>query len=110
MSEDFEQANVIFDNPQDEKPGTMLIYKQALELTAKPQVIEMPVAADIVKFDMQNGKPTFWYLFCTSFKEKEKRQYRIVGTGNEFLDDSLYIGTCFDPPYVWHLIDETKED
>jgi hypothetical protein len=67
--------------------------------------IEMPLDAEILTVQLQNGQPTIWAL-VNSKNELENRNFAIVGTGNPFDDTNhKYIGTFQDSPFVWHLFE-----
>lgn len=80
------------------------IYKQPV-LLGPVQTISLPSSARIVYFGRRPEDYYFWY----SFEEKDTilvdRHFSIVGTGHLFPSLSHHRGTCFDGPYVWHLIE-----
>lgn len=47
---------------QNEPVYDQVVLKYPLELTAKAQLVELPVTARMVHFEMQRGKPTMWWL------------------------------------------------
>lgn len=84
------------------------IYKYPIKIVDK-QVIEMPIGANILSIQMQNGIATIWAIVST----KEcftPVKIRIFATGEEIPSGSVlrYIGTIQDEIYVWHVfIDDT---
>lgn len=67
--------------------------------------IQMPMDAQILTVQKQDGEPTIWAMVNTE-NELETRNFTIVGTGNSFDDkDMKYIGTFQDSPFVWHLFE-----
>jgi len=72
----------------------MQIWKYVLTTTDN-QTIKMPKGAQILTFQIQNGKPCLWALVNPSLTETE-RYIEIHGTGN-YIEESLlerkYIGT-----------------
>lgn len=68
--------------------------------------LEMPVGAKILHVAMQNGEVTIWAVVLPN-AEREKRAFRVVGTGNPFPDADkwAHIGTVFDGPFVWHVFE-----
>jgi hypothetical protein len=65
----------------------------------------MPMDAQILTVQKQDGEPTIWAMVNTE-NELETRNFTIVGTGNSFDDkDMKYIGTFQDSPFVWHLFE-----
>jgi hypothetical protein len=71
-------------------------------------VIEMPIDAEILSVQIQNGQ---MFNACIWAKvnpenELEKRQFVVIGTGHTFDDSDMeYIGTYQDGPFVWHLFE-----
>ncbi len=66
------------------------------------QLVIMPKGAIIRYFGLQHGEPTLW-VEVDPDAEQEGRQFRQIGTGHLFEVGSLYIGTWFEGPFVWHL-------
>lgn len=67
--------------------------------------IQMPMDAQILTVQKQDGEPTIWAMVNTE-NELETRNFTIIGTGNSFDDkDIKYIGTFQDSPFVWHLFE-----
>jgi hypothetical protein len=74
----------------------------------------MPEGAEIVHVHDQNGLPTIWALVDDS-KPAVRRVFYVRGTGfNLIRDDTKYIGTTHNPPFVWHIFEipepETMEE
>ena len=73
--------------------------------------IEMPKGAEILTVQIQDGQ---MFNACIWAKvnpenELEKRHFIVVGTGQGFQDDNTnYIGTYQDGPFVWHLFEIIK--
>lgn len=67
--------------------------------------VELPFYAQILKVGNLNGSPKMWVLVNPETKT-ERRCFRIVATGERFVDTDLkYIDTFFDGPFVWHLFE-----
>ena len=66
----------------------------------------MPSGAEILKFGMQKNKPMVWAKVRLEEAPLSKRRLRVVGTGATLNGEYKYHGTCFDGPWVWHLIEE----
>jgi len=83
----------------------MKIYKYPAEGS-----VRLPIGAQVVHFGTQRCEKYIWVMFNepketpTAF---ELRTFRIVGTGQTFSDNSRYVGTIHEPPFIWHLIEET---
>ena len=69
-------------------------------------IIEMPKGAEILTVKMQSSFDTCLWALVDSEKETEKREFEIIGTGQEFdSDNRKYVGTWQDGPFVWHLFE-----
>jgi hypothetical protein len=74
-------------------------------------VIEMPLDAEILDVQLQNGQ---MFNACIWAKvnpenELEKRKFVVIGTGHSFDDTNhKYIGTYQDGPFVWHLFEDVN--
>lgn len=57
--------------------------------------ILMPIGAEILALQTQDGKPCLWVLVEPE-KEKEVRKFELVGTGHTINEPyyKKYIGTC----------------
>ena len=62
----------------------------------------LPESARIVKFAFKDGMPFIWYEHFGGYSVPYNLE--IVGTGGHYI--GKYIGTCFDGPYVWHLVEK----
>ncbi len=67
--------------------------------------VSMPEGAEILHFNMQD-EPTIWALVDPQ-REIVSRKFQIVGTGHPLAEEEneafIYVGTCFQGPFVWHL-------
>ena len=84
-----------------------IVHKYKLGLIGGAQSLGLPIGAEVVHFDMQEGKPMLWVLVETPAR-LEERVFHIVGTGHWLPEGQAltYIGTTMDPPFVWHLFAE----
>lgn len=87
-----------------------IIYKYPIEITDK-QTLPMPVGANILTVQVQNGNPFIWAMVDTEVPTEEVA-IRVHGTGHP-INESLnleYIGTfqsngkCF----VFHVFKEIQ--
>lgn len=62
-----------------------MIYKYPLKI-ADSQLVDLPADAYVLKVDEQSGELFVWALVDTE-AQTEKREFRIVGTGNPVPDD-----------------------
>ena len=70
------------------------------------QSVDMPLGAEILTVQMQNGKPHIWCL-VNEKEEKAFRKIRIICTGESIKSHftGKYIGSYQDGVYVFHLFD-----
>jgi len=87
------------------------IYKYTVPVKRNFFDLAMPLGAEILATQVQNGTPVMWALLNPD-NEPVVRHFEVVGTGENLdekaADTSKYIGTIQMPPFVWHLF-ETKE-
>ena len=57
-------------------------------------------------FGMQHGTTTLW-IEVTDALVAKRRTFCIFGTGHEIPDGAVYVGTCMDREFVWHLYEVT---
>ncbi len=80
------------------------IWKYVLE-EKNLQTLEMPEKCYFVKADYQGDNLCVWVAVDTEAKLAPK-QIQIVGTGGYFsATSSIYIGTVFRGPLVWHIFE-----
>lgn len=79
------------------------IYKYPLSHGLQ-QVRHIPVGANIISVQMQNGVPCIWAIVDTT-AEVIPVQFQIYGTGQEIPTDCRlkHIGSIQDGQYVWHV-------
>jgi len=90
----------------------LTIWKYPIPITDYFE-IEMPKGAKILSFQIQRDKPQIWAL-VDSFVEKEKRHFRLAGTGHNLelsILNTQYIGTALmlEDNLVWHLFEMREE-
>lgn len=84
------------------------IYKYPLSHGLQ-QVRPIPVGANIISVQMQDGVPCIWAIVDTT-AEVIPVKFQIYGTGQEIPTDCLlkHIGSVQDGEYVWHVfMDDT---
>lgn len=84
----------------------MTIWKYHLRRTDDVQEITMPDEAAVLTVAMQDDQITLWAWVDPDI-EVAIRRFAIVGTGQPAPDfnDSIYHGTVFDGPFVWHIFE-----
>lgn len=85
------------------------IYKYPLKFWAEPQIVTMPMGAEIVHVELQHGDITLWALLGTSMPAVV-RKFAIRGTGHPIDEGMKYVGTVSDPAgFVWHVLEVPVE-
>ena len=85
----------------------MRIYKYPLEICEKQHLV-LPVDAEILTLQLQNGTPTIWCEVDTTSMATELCQILMVGTGQDTHVDieagiADYLGTVqMQSGLVWH--------
>jgi len=83
----------------------MKILKWPLEVTDH-QILSLPVDAQILSVQMQNGVMCLWAL-CEGCASKD-RHIGIYGTGQPLTGNpGAYIDTVQDGSFVWHVFEVT---
>jgi hypothetical protein len=76
------------------------IYKYTLD-----QPVRMPYGSTVVKVGIQNGQYCIWAIVDPFTSPVEHRRFVVVGTGHELDDNMVYVGTVFEDPFVWHIME-----
>jgi hypothetical protein len=72
---------------------------------------QLPANAEIIQFALDgNGALAIWYSFPTEDIPTNEfefvyRSLHIVGTGMDYPDSWIRLGTCVQGPFVWHLFE-----
>jgi len=86
--------------------------KTVWKYPTKPDMFDLslPVGAQVVHFDMQQGEPTIWVLVDTD-AQRELRLFLVAGTGHTVPDDTRHIASCIDRNLglVWHLFEPLSQ-
>lgn len=87
------------------------IYKYTITSANNPSSLSgimMPVGAEILSLQVQDGLICVWALIDKEQNLQEYRVFNIFGTGFGIaVEDKLYIDTIQHSGYVWHIY-ETK--
>lgn len=82
--------------------GMKVIWKFPLPMNG---TIEIPIGAEILDVQMQEGSPVLWAIVDPSAKKQQMNIY-LVGTGQP-LPDSLtkdkHMGSVQSGQFVWHV-------
>ena len=82
-----------------------VIWKYAVPAPGETNNVEMPVGAKFLR--VENGH--MWVLVPeSSTGDYRDRTFTTVGTGHPFDDRLLYVGTYFDGPYEWHVMESVS--
>ncbi len=86
----------------------MKVFKYVMEITDYVD-LDMPSGAEVLTAQMQNGDLCLWAKVDEN-APKEKRRFRIAGTGHPLEGKHEYISTVF--PYndslVFHIFEEVE--
>jgi hypothetical protein len=77
--------------------------KTVYKYTVTPSV-EMPIGAQILDIQKQNGLITMWALVDPN-ASMEYRRFEVVGTGWSVGDGLRHIKTSQDGEFVWHVFE-----
>jgi hypothetical protein len=80
------------------------IWKYELPGPGERLALELPIGAQVLTVQYQNGVPTIWVKLLRS-APIEVRHFVLVGTGWPVHPEAKYIGTVQSGPYVWHLLE-----
>jgi len=80
-----------------------VIWKYPLQLPLTR--LMLPESFKILHISMQHDEAYLWGQSDVDDPKVVERQFVTVGTGNMVSDDSVYIGTIHQDPYVWHLME-----
>jgi hypothetical protein len=83
------------------------IYKYPLLAYVDRQQVQLPVGAEIVHVEQQNGVPTLWALVTSDpLWPTEFRTILFVGTGHTLPGEHHdHIGSYTEGPFVWHVLE-----
>lgn len=71
-----------------------------------PNKIDMPIGAKVVDVAMQGGFPHLW-VEVQDPEKVERRLFEVFGTGHPIPDEYDHVGTFHDPPFVWHVYENS---
>lgn len=74
------------------------------ELNVHDVILKLPLGAEILNVQLQNGKPVLWALVNPE-NELVDRSICIVGTGWDVKGNMQYINTYMDGYFVWHVFE-----
>lgn len=84
------------------------IWKFPLVPESEFTLLRMPEGAVVRAFAMQDGIPTVWAEVDPD-ASRVNRRFHIAGTGFAIPPGATYRGTTQDPPFVWHLYEQTDD-
>jgi len=83
-----------------------IVYKYKLE-RLESQFLEIPVVADILSVQIQNGDICLWALVDLELGV-ENKEIIIVGTGMTINCNVNHIGTVQEDSFVWHVFERDE--
>lgn len=80
------------------------IWKYPIPIIDNIITIEIPEKATIIYVDIQNELPHIW-VEVNPYATKETRRFATFGTGHEFTEKSIYLGSYqrFNGAFVGHI-------
>ena len=78
------------------------IFKYEI-VDSKQITIELPMGAIVVDACIQQGNVKLWIEVPQDDRIKEKRTFKIFGTGVEIPTEAIHRSTLFDGVFVWHI-------
>jgi hypothetical protein len=78
------------------------IWKYTLQPALGMISHDIPTPHTLRSFQVQNGLPCMWVEMNPSDSSVRYR-FITIGTGHPVPDNSDYIGTYLDGPFVWHV-------
>ncbi len=82
------------------------IWKFPIEIDDEFE-LNLPVGADLLDVQIQNGKPVLWAIVDPNADTKPLRFY-VIGTGRTWRDDLAYVATFQVGAFVGHLFHEKQ--
>lgn len=98
------------------QPESRVVFKWTFEITDERQLLDLPLAAEVLTVQMQHGQPRLWTLVDPMVLTREERVFRLLPTGyvvdlpkNKRL---RYISTVQqnDGALIWHFFEEVTID
>lgn len=75
-----------------------------LTLTEMSHTIKVSIDAfKVLTVHEQKGMPTIWYETVEKPMIPVEVKFVTVATGGDVPENSVYVGTTFCVPYVWHI-------
>ena len=82
---------------------TRTIYKYPVKTDGPTKI---PWGATIQGFGIQNHQPMVWAVVTLGKEMRVSgRKLKVLATGERMEENFQYLKTCFDGPYVWHLVE-----
>jgi hypothetical protein len=75
------------------------IYKYTLD-----EPVRIPQGSTVVQVGIQDGLYCIWAIVDTD-APLEERRFVVVGTGRELSNNMVHVGTVFENPFVWHIME-----
>ena len=72
-------------------------------ISVQENLIELPVGAEILTIQLQNGEPYIWVKLDDEELDIEEHSFIVVGTGWNLGEIGNYLGTYQTNGLVWHV-------
>lgn len=87
-----------------EESGSLAVWKYSLALVDGAQPLVMPLAAKLLRVSAQGSEPTIWALVNPGLA-RVTRKFVVVGTGHPVPPHAVYVGSCDERVFVWHVFE-----
>lgn len=72
-------------------------------ISVQENLIDLPVGAEILTIQLQNGEPHIWVKLDDEELDTEEHSFTVVGTGWKLGEIGNYLGTWQQNGLVWHV-------
>jgi len=82
------------------------VWKYDLLVRGETEIYDIPMGSRVIKVECRQPQLLSFWAEVDTEKNKEKREFVIVGTGHPIPENYEYVGTALDGWYVWHLYEK----
>lgn len=83
----------------------MVIWKYEVPFLSRSHEVLLPQGAEPLTAGKQGSAYVMWVRVNLLANQLESRNFTWVGTGHEFPETWVHVGTIQDEPFVWHLME-----
>lgn len=82
-----------------------VIYKYKLRIDREAQNLPIRRSEQVLHVAMQNSELCLWAAVDDSRVRIGDRYFCVVGTGHEWPENTVYVGTVMYDQFVWHVLE-----